>query len=202
MTGEPSLPPLSETERAFVAAYLANGRKAAAAWRVLEPNAGPRASPRAARCLARPAVQAALAAADQEAQARTRALIERYAITEERVLAELANVAFSRPLDLLRLNPDGTAVVDLTDMDEHQAAAIAEVTVDEYMDGKGNEARPVKRIRVKLADKLRALNLLGHRLGLWKPTANADPSNNGAGLSALLDEALREEEKNRGKGEG
>ncbi|GEO80448.1 terminase small subunit [Pararhodospirillum oryzae] len=192
------VPALSDPERRFVEAYLAHGRNGARAWRAaLDPEAGRSASARAAAFLRRPAVARALEEAEARARAHTEAVLERYALTNERVLEELTSVAFSRPLDLMRLNPDGTAVVDLSTLDDHQAAAIAEVTVDEFMDGKGPDARPVRRMRVRLADKLRALNLLGQRLGLWKPDgrakgdAGSGTPNEGHGLSALLDEAAR-----------
>lgn len=206
----PDPPALVEIERQFVACYLHNGRNGAAAWRaVVDATAGRTASRRAATWLRRPRIAAALAAADAAARPHTQAVLDRYAISEQRVLDELASVAFTRAGDLLRLHPDGTASVDLSAMDDHQEAAIAEVTVDEYMDGKGPDGRPVKRIRLKLADKLRALNLLGATLGLWHGSgrAGAGPGASpsaaddraaveagltaGRGLSALLEEAER-----------
>ncbi len=196
--GNPSEPALSDKERRFVEAYLDNGRSGAKAWRaVFGPSKHPRVdSQKAAHLLKTDRVAAALDAADARNEARTQALIERYALSEERILQELASLAFASSLDVMRIQEDGTAVIDLTGLDRREAAAIAEVTVDEYMEGRGPDARPVKRVRVKLADKLRALNMLGQRLGLWRRTLDVKCEDgaakvDGGGLSALLEEAAR-----------
>ena len=57
--------------------------------------------------------------------------------------------------------------VDLSKVTRDQAAAIHEITVDEYMEGKGEDARRVKRTRFKLCDKDRSLELLGKHLKLF-----------------------------------
>jgi phage terminase small subunit len=67
---------------------------------------------------------------------------------------------------------NGAAVVDLSRVTRDQAAAMQEITVDEYMDGSGPDARPVKRIRLKLTDKVRSLELLGRYLKLFHDREN------------------------------
>jgi hypothetical protein len=44
--------------------------------------------------------------------------------------------------------------------------ALIEVTVEDFLDGLGEDAREVRRVKFKLADKIEALELLGkhHRL--------------------------------------
>jgi hypothetical protein len=49
-----------------------------------------------------------------------------------------------------------------------QAAAIQDITIDEYTDGRGQDAQPVKRIKFKLRDKRAALVDLGKHLGMFK----------------------------------
>ena len=57
-------------------------------------------------------------------------------------------------------------MVDLSQLTREQTAAIQEVTVDTYLDGDGENAREVKKVRLKLADKRAALVDLGrhHKL--------------------------------------
>jgi hypothetical protein len=49
-----------------------------------------------------------------------------------------------------------------------QAAALVEVTVDDFRDGRGEDARNVRRIRFKLADKRAALVDLGKHFSFFK----------------------------------
>jgi phage terminase small subunit len=48
-----------------------------------------------------------------------------------------------------------------------QTAALSEVTIDDYVDGRGEDARDVKRIRFKLQPKIEALDKLGRHLGMF-----------------------------------
>ena len=82
-------------------------------------------------------------------------------LSTEKVLSELSSMGFSNMLDYIKTTEEGGAYVDLSNLTQEQAAAIQEVTVDEYMEGKGEEARKVKRTRFKLADKIRSLELFG-----------------------------------------
>jgi phage terminase small subunit len=101
-----------------------------------------------------------------EAKATERAL-ERHEVTKERVIGELAKLGFANMLDYVRPTEDGDVVVDLSRLDRHRAAAVQEVVVDTYVDGSGDDAREVKRVRFKLADKRAALVDLGKHLGLF-----------------------------------
>ena len=92
---------------------------------------------------------------------------QRTEITADRVLEELAKLAFSNTLDYVRVTNDGMAVVDLSALTRDQAAAISEFTIDEYVDGKGEDAREVKKVKFKLADKRAALVDLGRHLELF-----------------------------------
>lgn len=86
-------------------------------------------------------------------------------VKAEKVLAELALMGHSNMLDYIRV-VDGDAVVDLSTLTREQAAAMQEITVEDYVDGRGEDARDVKRIRFKLADKVRSLELLARHLKL------------------------------------
>ncbi len=104
-------------------------------------------------------------------QARVAELTKKQAdkldLSAEKVLSELSSMGFSNFLDYVKITEEGDAFVDLSGLTQEQAAAIQEVTVDEYMEGKGKDARKVKRTRLKLVDKIRSLDLLGRHLKLF-----------------------------------
>ncbi len=85
-----------------------------------------------------------------------------------RVLTELAKLAFANMLDYMRVGPDGDPVLDFSKLTRDQAAALVEVTVEDFLDGRGEDARQVRKVKFKLADKRGALVDLGKHLGLFK----------------------------------
>lgn len=93
---------------------------------------------------------------------------ERTEITQDRVLQELAKIGFSNMLDYVNTTADGDLVTDFSTLTRDQAAAISEVTVEEYVEGKGDAARDVKRVKFKLGDKRAALVDMGRHLGMFK----------------------------------
>lgn len=94
-------------------------------------------------------------------------IADRHDITVDKIIRELALIGFSNMLDYMQTQDDGTAYVDLSKLTREQAAAIGEVTVESYMEGHGEEARPVKKVKFKLSDKRSALVDLGKHLGMF-----------------------------------
>jgi len=60
-------------------------------------------------------------------------------------------------MDYMRLGPTGDPVLDFSNLTREQAAALTEVTVDDYLDGRGKNARDVRKVKFKLGDKRAAL---------------------------------------------
>jgi len=99
---------------------------------------------------------------------RQRAISERTGVTAERVIEELAKIGFANMQDYMRANADGDPYLDFSNLTRDQAAALAEVTVEDFKDGRGEDARDVRRVKFKLHDKRAALVDLGKHLGLFK----------------------------------
>lgn len=91
---------------------------------------------------------------------------EKLDISAEKVLTELSRMAFCNMLDYMRVQ-DGDAYVDFSTLTREQAAAIQEIIVEEYSEGKGKERRDIKRTKFKLAEKRGSLELLGRHLKLF-----------------------------------
>ena len=81
---------------------------------------------------------------------------EKKRITADRVLEELGRMAFSNMSDYVEWGPNGIKLRDNMLLDEEQSAAVADV------EPKGNG----KVARLKLYDKLAALNALARHLGM------------------------------------
>lgn len=123
-----------------------------------------RASELGWQLLQKPTIAAAIAAAMQARSERTR-------ITADRVLEEIAAIAFAHMGQYATWHDDQ---VRLTDSSEVDPRAVSEVSqrVTRY----GNS------IGIKLHDKLGALAKLGDHLGLWKK----EPESTGSGLDVNI----------------
>lgn len=99
---------------------------------------------------------------------RTNGLLDRRQsinLTRENVAIEFARMGFATMRDYLRVQADGSPVVDFSDLNDDQWAAIREVVVETYIEGRGEDAVPVKRVRFKLHDKQAALMNLARVMG-------------------------------------
>ena len=91
-----------------------------------------------------------------EIEMRVKALCERYSVTHRNVLSELAAIAFSDITDVVEIGRHGVRVSPTDSWSEPARRAVQEV----------HETR--HSIKVKLASKLQALELLGRYLTLWR----------------------------------
>lgn len=89
-------------------------------------------------------------------------------ITAKRVLTEQACIAFGGMSHFIRIGPDGAPVIDLKDCTPEDLDRLVDVQVDSFIDGQGDQARGVRRIKFKRMDKRRSLEFLGMHLGLFK----------------------------------
>lgn len=113
-----------------------------------------------------------------EIQKAVQAAMERRAkkneITADMIVRELAKIGFANLGDYLRRTSDGEPFVDLSNMTPEQSAALSEVTVEDFTDGRGPDAREVRRVKVKLCDKRAALVDLGKHIGMFRGDTGDD----------------------------
>ena len=81
-------------------------------------------------------------------------------ITVERVVRELAKVAFGDTRKLMKWGPDGVLLTDSDTIDEADAASVSEVSETKSKDGGS--------IKLKKHDKVKALELLGKHVGAFE----------------------------------
>lgn len=116
-------------------------------------------------------------------------------MTAHEVLVELTRIARANMADYVRAffgSSDPVAAVE--QLTPAQTAALGEVTVEHFMDGAGEDARPVRRIRFKLVPKIPALELLGKHHKLYVERHQHDW---GPGLADRLAAALARVGKGR-----
>ena len=92
---------------------------------------------------------------------------KRLELSGDKVLQEIALLGFANMGDYIQVQKDGSFFIDFSKLTREQKAAIQEATVEEFTDGKGDDARPVRRTKFKLADKGQNLERLGKHLKLF-----------------------------------
>ena len=152
---------LTAKQKAFVKEYLKNGQNAHQAWLVAVGRPSEAASKytrqMAATMLHRPAVQARLALVEQKSDIQIQEAAAVMNITKERILEELAMIAFSRPTDIVSWDENGvTKYKGSEGLPDEVKAAIAEI-----QGGKSG-------LRIKHHDKQAALVQLGKNLGMFR----------------------------------
>ncbi len=85
----------------------------------------------------------------------TERAIERLALTKEALAREFLPLTISNVSDYIRLD-DGEPVVDFRLATREQMAALRSLEVHTYMDGKGDTAREVKKVKFALWPKVEA----------------------------------------------
>lgn len=116
-------------------------------------------------------------------------------LTPENVLEELGKLGFANMTDFVVLQADGTPQFDMSGLSREQAAAIQEMTIDTYMDGRDDDAREVKSVKVKLAPKLGALEALGKHFKLFTDVLETNDVSDVADRIRAKKQELRERKK-------
>ena len=95
------------------------------------------------------------AAIRAEIEARLASTLDRYAVTSDRIIRELALIAFGNIGDFVVVQDDGSLVVDFGTATREQMASLKSIEIDERtIDG---AAPGVRRVKISMSDKRQAL---------------------------------------------
>src|SRR5580700_3152709 len=156
---------LTRKQARFVELYLAGGNAAEAYRQAYSSTAPSRSVAREGhRLLKHPKIAPFLAEAEAKARAVLVEAANRYAVSRERNVAELAHIAYANLEDFTRQVGE-ERVIDLSGATRDQLAALQEITVEDYLDGRGKDARQVRRTKIKLGDKQGAIERLNKMFG-------------------------------------
>jgi phage terminase small subunit len=149
---------LTQKQRRFVEEYLVDLNATQAAIRAgYSPNA---AAEQGYENLIKPHVAAEIAKLRKEQSERTK-------VSADQVIEHLERIALYNPMDYIRIGENGDPWLDLSNLTREQALAIKDFTVEDYKEGRGEESRDVRKVRVTFQDKVSALEKLGKHLGLF-----------------------------------
>ena len=98
---------------------------------------------------------------------RQKKLQERTEVTQERVVRELAKIAFADISDFIKWNNKKMILISSKKLKRDDTAAVAEIT-ETIKTGNTNE----NTRKIKLHDKVKALDLLGRHLGIYTDNLN------------------------------
>lgn len=106
-----------------------------------------------------------------EILASQEAVRRKYTELREKVIEELRRLAFSSIANYHDVSGP-LPVPDFSDTTADEYAAVSELTVEQYVKGRGDSAEVGVRVKTKLHPKGEALDKLGRHLGLWGPMAD------------------------------
>lgn len=85
--------------------------------------------------------------------------LSKFGLDKDRVLQELMQIAFANIKNYITEDEDGNVVVNISSIKKEHATAITEINVS----GSGKN----KQVKIKMADKILALEKLGKHLGMF-----------------------------------
>lgn len=101
-----------------------------------------------------------------EIKRRREAMEKENELNEAWITSRLMKIADANLGDLIEFDDDGKLFINYEKMSPEMRVAIGGMEIDEYKKGRGPNAVPVTKIRIKMADKLRALEMLMKVLGI------------------------------------
>ena len=81
------------------------------------------------------------------------------------IVKEVARQAVANLADYLGMTSDGDPYIDLSRCTREQLSALRELSTQDFVDGRGDDQRLVRHVRIRMADKTKNLQLLADLLG-------------------------------------
>ena len=112
----------------------------------------------------------------QEIEKRMKALAQKAELNAQWVIDRMMAIADSgRTLaPYKKVQEDGSILWDFTGASEEALALLNEISVDYYTDGRGDEAREVKKFKVGVTEPKAALDSLARHLGMFKDSVDVN----------------------------
>lgn len=100
-------------------------------------------------------------------------------LSSEDIIREISRIALGNIASFVKLTSSGEPYVDMSDLTYDEMAVLSDLQIEDYVEGRGEDAREVRRIKFKLHDKQRALELLAKISGLLinRTLLGNDPNN-------------------------
>jgi len=180
----PIMPGAKERRLRFIAEYCSNGYNGLKAYQKVNPSANYQTAMRNAKNILKEPWVA------RELQKKRKYLMRKMDISEERVLQEIACLAFLDIADLL--NEDGS-LRKISEIPEEARRAMAGLELSELYEGSGDGRANVGVLKkLKLESKSKALEMLGRYHAIFTDKTEVDVGNNLA--SAILEARKRVKE--------
>lgn len=171
------MPALNPKQQQFIREYLIDMNATQAAIRAGYSERT--AKQQGSRLLSHVDVQAALAKGKVKVIERAEA---KFDLTLDRLLAEYQRIAMTGMSKFMRISPDGDPIIDLSACEPADLDLLSEVTVEDFTEGRGEDSRNVRKIKIKPLDRLNAMDKLGKHLGM----GNKVETDNVSTLAAAL----------------
>lgn len=130
----------------------------------------------------------------KEIEKRQKMALDRAQVTEDYIVKKLVAIAEANLGDIVTTDDNGKVRLDYSKLSSDLRYALSGLTIEESMKGRGDKAEPVVKIKVTVADKLRAIEMLGKYLGMFKEKVEV------SGDALLIEQLQRGRERVATKG--
>ena len=127
----------------------------------------------------------------EEIERRKKRIMEKQELNEDWIISRLMTIADAKVGELIEFDEDSQSVrMNWKSLTPQMKAAIGGLDIEETYSGRGERAVPVTKIKVKTDDKLRALQMLGNYLDMFKTSVTVSSDQDTVNRLRAAKEAL------------